>query len=170
MQPKPIELPRSLVEVVVFWNRPMHIWLKTYVFKRFVPYSRFIAVLATFAASSLLHGLSFRLSAVLFSLGYYTYIEFSLRAKLASAFNACVEARRCRKCRHVSKDTVVVKLTNLFFSLLAMFHLAYLGTMFDAQPEDDNMGSMESTLNKWSKLGYASHIIAAIMFVLNMMV
>lgn len=28
-KPSSIEFPRSLVEVVVFWNVPMHVWLKT---------------------------------------------------------------------------------------------------------------------------------------------
>jgi porcupine-like protein len=32
-QPHNIEVPRSLVEVVVSWNMPMHAWLKKYVFK-----------------------------------------------------------------------------------------------------------------------------------------
>jgi porcupine-like protein len=32
-QPHNIEVPRSLVEVVVSWNIPMHAWLKKYVFK-----------------------------------------------------------------------------------------------------------------------------------------
>lgn len=33
-QPHNIEVPRSLVEVVVSWNLPMHRWLKQYVFKQ----------------------------------------------------------------------------------------------------------------------------------------
>ena len=28
-EPYNIELPRSLVQVVVYWNMPMHYWLKT---------------------------------------------------------------------------------------------------------------------------------------------
>lgn len=28
-KPSSIEFPRSLVEVVIFWNVPMHVWLKT---------------------------------------------------------------------------------------------------------------------------------------------
>lgn len=170
VQPKQIEFPRSLVDVVVFWNRPMHLWLKNYVFKRVIPRGRLVAVLATFAASSVLHGLSFRISAVLFSLGFYTYTEFSLRAKLATVFNACVEARKCRKCKHKYKDTVLVTAVNLIFTFLAIFHLTYLGTMFNHQPFDDDASSMDYTLKKWSKLGFASHIVAAFMFVLDLIV
>ena len=33
-QPHNIEIPRSLVEVVVSWNLPMHSWLKKYVFRQ----------------------------------------------------------------------------------------------------------------------------------------
>ena len=33
-QPHNIEVPRSLVEIVVSWNVPMHAWLKKYVFKQ----------------------------------------------------------------------------------------------------------------------------------------
>ncbi|XP_028966629.1 protein-serine O-palmitoleoyltransferase porcupine [Galendromus occidentalis] len=170
VRPKYIELPRSLVEVVVFWNRPMHVWLKNHVFKRIIPRGRLIAVLGTFAASSVLHGLSFRISAVLFSLGFLTYTEFSLRSKLSTAFNACLGARECRNCHHEHKDTPRVRLVNLFFTLLAIFHLTYLGTMFDSQPEDNNMSSMEYTLNKWRNLGFASHIVALVMFFVDLMV
>ncbi|XP_054711221.1 protein-serine O-palmitoleoyltransferase porcupine-like [Uloborus diversus] len=70
-----IEIPRSLVEVVIWWNVPMHFWLKTYVFKTAKPLGDFAAVLLTYVASSLLHGLNFQLAAVLLSLGFYTYIE-----------------------------------------------------------------------------------------------
>ncbi|KFM71392.1 Protein-cysteine N-palmitoyltransferase porcupine, partial [Stegodyphus mimosarum] len=64
-----IEVPRSLVEVVIWWNVPMHFWLKTYVFKTARPLGDFIAILLTYAASSFLHGLNFQLAAVLLSLG-----------------------------------------------------------------------------------------------------
>ena len=35
-KPWQIEFPRSLVDVVVAWNIPMHQWLKCYVFQLFI--------------------------------------------------------------------------------------------------------------------------------------
>lgn len=119
-KPHLIEIPRSLVQVVVYWNMPMHHWLKTCklsqaensvsdyyknsnamlmffclsyfkdVFRTTISYGSFTAVLSTYAASSLLHGLNFQLSAVLLSLGAYTYVEYMLRQKLANTFHACI--------------------------------------------------------------------------------
>ncbi|CAN7950666.1 unnamed protein product, partial [Ixodes pacificus] len=67
--PKDVEIPRSLVEVVIHWNRSMHTWLRQYVFKATRPLGNFTAILLTYAASSLLHGINFQLAAVLLSLG-----------------------------------------------------------------------------------------------------
>ncbi|GCB82776.1 hypothetical protein scyTo_0023781, partial [Scyliorhinus torazame] len=45
------------------------------VFKSTLTLGAFPAILVTYAASALLHGLSFHLAAVLLSLGFITYIE-----------------------------------------------------------------------------------------------
>ncbi|XP_022107837.1 protein-serine O-palmitoleoyltransferase porcupine-like isoform X2 [Acanthaster planci] len=167
-RPWHIELPRSLVQVVTNWNLPMHVWLKNYVFKTSRKFGNFAAVLLTYAASSLLHGLNFQLAAVLLSLGFYSYIEHVFRQKLASIFNACILARRCKQdCQHLHQSThPLVMLTNLCFGLLAMFHLAYLGVMFNSEEELQEKGyEMEHTLKKWSHLDYASHYVAATTFV-----
>jgi porcupine-like protein len=158
-----IEFPRSLVEVVTNWHLPMHHWLKTYVFKTARPMGNFAAILLTYVASSVLHGINFQLSAVLLSLGVYTYIEYSLRKRLSEAFSACIQARRCKAdCQHTAKSTnVYVIIANVSFSLLAMFHLAYLGLMFDNSDEQEEGYSMEHTLSKWYHLGFASHWVAA---------
>ena len=128
-QPHNVEVPRSLVEVVVNWNLPMHAWLKKYVFKQarknfgewFGFYTFFmswqgtkesrqggvkpiwvdslssklsskkyiswyhwqgsgVAVMATYGASTLLHGMSAQLAAVLLSLGLYTWVEHRFRS------------------------------------------------------------------------------------------
>nr|XP_042898362.1 protein-serine O-palmitoleoyltransferase porcupine isoform X1 [Parasteatoda tepidariorum] len=158
-----IEVPRSLVEVVVWWNVPMHFWLKTYVFKTTKSLGSFAAVLFTYAASSLLHGLNFQLAAVLLSLGFYTYIEHVLRKKLSDIFSACIQARNCKPdCDHVFKqDHLYVRVTNVAFGLLAVFHLAYLGVMFDSTSNIQEEGyNMAHTLQKWSDLNYASHWVA----------
>ena len=42
----------------------------------------------------MLHGLNFQLAAVLLSLGFYTYVEHSLRRKLAAAFDASITATK----------------------------------------------------------------------------
>jgi len=64
------------------------------VFRTTISYGSFVAVLSTYVASSLLHGLNFQLSAVLLSLGAYTYVEYMLRQKLANTFRACILVRR----------------------------------------------------------------------------
>ncbi|XP_074023761.1 protein-serine O-palmitoleoyltransferase porcupine [Numenius arquata] len=58
-----------MADVVTNWNLPMSRWLHTYVFQTARRLGTFAAVLGTYAASALLHGLSFHLAAVLLSLG-----------------------------------------------------------------------------------------------------
>lgn len=167
-----IELPRSLVEVVTNWHLPMHTWLKTYVFKTARPLGNFAAILLTYAASSVLHGINFQLSAVLLSLGLYTYIEYSLRHRLSAAFSACIQVRKCKPdCNHCAKSGhIYVIITNLCFGLLAIFHLAYLGLMFDSSDEEEEGYSMDHTLSKWSQLGFASHWVAAASYVFYLLI
>ncbi|XP_068280773.1 protein-serine O-palmitoleoyltransferase porcupine isoform X1 [Nyctibius grandis] len=74
-RPLRVELPRSMADVVTNWNLPMSRWLHTYVFQTARRLGTFAAVLGTYAASALLHGLSFHLAAVLLSLGLITYVE-----------------------------------------------------------------------------------------------
>ncbi|XP_064473674.1 protein-serine O-palmitoleoyltransferase porcupine-like [Ornithodoros turicata] len=165
--PKDVEVPRSLVCVVIHWNRSMHTWLKHYVFRPVHPCGTFAAILVTYAASSLLHGLNFQLAAVLLSLGFYTYTEHVLRHKLATVFEACVAAKKCKpNCGHKYKsDQPMVFAVNLLFGLLTVFHLAYLGVMFDAPTDLQEQGySMWHTLSKWSELHFASHWVAACTF------
>ncbi|KAK3912241.1 Protein-serine O-palmitoleoyltransferase porcupine [Frankliniella fusca] len=172
-KPHMIEIPRSLVQVVVYWNMPMHNWLKTYVFRTTIPYGSFAAVLSTYAASSLLHGLNFQLSAVLLSLGVYTYVEYMLRQKLASIFKACILVRPCRKeCPHQHRESrVIVVITNVFLGLLVMFHLAYLGVMFDSSSKEQEVGySYSHTLAKWSSLNYASHWVVLGTYIFNFLI
>lgn len=117
----------------------------------------------TYLASSLLHGFNFQLAAVLLSLGFYTYIEFQLRAVLSTTFNACISSKKCpnNQCQHEknSSNSWWVIGVNIAFSILAMFHLAYLGLMFDTSETQEVGYSYLHTLEKWSKLGFASHWI-----------
>lgn len=165
VKPLYIEFPHSLVQVVIYWNIPMHYWLKTYIFRPSMKnIGTFGAVIFTYLISSLLHGLNFQLAAVLLSLGFYTYIEFQLRAMLADTFDACIASKQCakRKCihKHNSSNCWWVFITNLAFSGLAMFHLAYLGLMFNTSDLQETGYNYSHTIDKWNELGFASHWVA----------
>jgi len=169
-QPHNIEVPRSLVEVVVSWNLPMHRWLKQYVFKqtrtRLGPGP---AVVMTYIASTLLHGLSGQLAAVLLSLGFYTWVEHSIREKLSNIMDASIGARREADCRRKHREgSAWVILVNLLFGLLSMFHLAYLGVMFDQSSPDQVTGySWSHTMAKWKILDFTSHWVVGVMAIFN---
>ncbi|KAL0099343.1 hypothetical protein PUN28_020125 [Cardiocondyla obscurior] len=175
VKPLYIELPRSLVQVVIHWNNPMHYWLKTYIFRRSIRnMGKFGAVIITYLISSLLHGLNFQLAAVLLSLGFYTYVEFQLRSLLADTFDACIASKQCtrQKCAHKynSHNCWWVFMTNLMFSGLAMFHLAYLGLMFDMSDLQETGYSYSHTINKWAELGFASHWVALATFCIYILI
>jgi len=169
-QPHNIEVPRSLVEVVVSWNLPMHRWLKQYVFKQ--TRSRLgpgPAVVMTYVASTLLHGLSGQLAAVLLSLGFYTWVEHSIREKLSNIMDASIGARRETDCRRKHREgSAWVILVNLLFGLLSMFHLAYLGVMFDQSSPDQVTGySWSHTMAKWKMLDFTSHWVVGVTAIFN---
>ncbi|XP_047453687.1 protein-serine O-palmitoleoyltransferase porcupine-like [Mugil cephalus] len=170
VKPLSVEMPRSMVLVVTSWNIPMSRWFKTYVFKNAMRLGTFPAILVTYSASALLHGLSFHLGAVLLSLGFITYVEHVLRKKLASIFSACILSRPCGpECSHQHKKDCWVVLLNVFFSLLVVFHLTYLGSMFDPGLDDEQ--SVEEgfpaahTIQRWSELNWASHWVVFVCWV-----
>nr|XP_030702552.1 protein-serine O-palmitoleoyltransferase porcupine isoform X6 [Globicephala melas]XP_033706043.1 protein-serine O-palmitoleoyltransferase porcupine isoform X6 [Tursiops truncatus] len=136
-KPLNVELPRSMVEVVTSWNLPMSYWLNNYVFKNALRLGTFSAVLVTYAASALLHGFSFHLAAVLLSLAFITYVEHVLRKRLARILSACILSKRCpADCSHQHRLGLGVRALNLLFGALAIFHLAYLGSLFDVDVDD----------------------------------
>ncbi|XP_054465122.1 protein-serine O-palmitoleoyltransferase porcupine-like [Anoplopoma fimbria] len=161
VKPLSVEMPRSMVLVVTSWNIPMSRWLKTYAFKNAMKLGTFSAILVTYTASALLHGLSFHLGAVLLSLGFITYVEHVLRKKLASIFSACILSRPCTSdCSHQHKKEYWVMLLNLVFSFLAIFHLTYLGSMFDPGVDEQDVEEGYAaihTIQRWSELNWASH-------------
>ncbi|XP_046438427.1 protein-serine O-palmitoleoyltransferase porcupine-like [Daphnia pulex] len=171
-RPWHIELPRSLVEVVIHWNVPMHTWLKTYVFRVARPYGTFFAIIGTYGLSALLHGLNFQLAAVLLSLGFYTYTEHATRQKLASIFSACIQARKCgSNCGHQWKENHwAVRICNFSFSLLAVFHLAYLGLMFDSSKLQEEGYNWLHAIKKWRWLNFSSHWIVLGTFGFNYLI
>lgn len=172
--PLEVELPRSLVQVVVHWNRSMHTWLKHYVFQGTRQHlGNLGALLLTYAASALLHGLNFQLAAVLLSLALYSYSEHVLRQKLSQAYDACLGARPCHpgcEKHKLRADHWGVRSVNLGLGLLSAFHLAYLGLMFDSEPQQEQGYSMQHTLAKWSELQFASHWVALVTFVMQLLI
>ncbi|KAL3076856.1 hypothetical protein niasHT_039636 [Heterodera trifolii] len=73
-----IEWPRSMAEVAVHWNKPMHFFLHKYVYRRAkVRLGSLFSLLLTFAVSSALHGFDFQMLAVLLSLGLFAFSETS---------------------------------------------------------------------------------------------
>ncbi|XP_068628432.1 protein-serine O-palmitoleoyltransferase porcupine [Battus philenor] len=167
-----IELPRSLVQVVIFWNIPMHQWLKNYIFKTCQPYGQFLSILITYAISSLLHGFNFQLSAVLLSIGSFSYVEYNFRYKVASALEVCCLANPCvKQCEHrFKKNSLLAVFVNTIFSLITIMHLAYLGVMFEASFSVQESGySFYHTISKWENLNYFSHGFVAFMYIIYLM-
>ncbi|KAM9343602.1 protein-serine O-palmitoleoyltransferase porcupine-like isoform 1-T2 [Pholidichthys leucotaenia] len=169
VKPLSVEVPRSMVLVVTHWNIPMSRWLKTYVFKNALKLGVFPAIMVTYTSSTLLHGLSFHLGAVLLSLGFITYVEHVLRKKLASIFSACILSRPCAPdCSHQHKKEFWVRLLNLVFSFLVIFHLTYLGSMFDPglDEQDTEEGyTAAHTIQRWSELNWASHWVVFVSWI-----
>ncbi|XP_014749061.1 PREDICTED: protein-serine O-palmitoleoyltransferase porcupine [Sturnus vulgaris] len=122
-----------------------------------------VALLSGLCVLTLLlsRGLSFHLAAVLLSLGLITYAEHALRQRLAAIFDACVLSKRCPpQCSHRHKNALWVRALNGALGALALFHLSYLGALFDVEAEDtvEEQGyGMAYTVRKWSELNWASH-------------
>ncbi|KAL2103692.1 hypothetical protein ACEWY4_000560 [Coilia grayii] len=173
-KPLSVEFPRSMVEVVTSWNQPMSRWLNTYVFQSALKFGSFTAILITYTASALLHGLSFHLGAALLSLGFITYVEHALRKRLATILNACILSRPCQPgCSHAHKKDWWVYLMNLVFSGLTLLHLVYLGSVFDSNSDDveeDEDSIANHTIRKWTELSWSSHWVTFISWVLYRMI
>ncbi|XP_001354353.1 protein-serine O-palmitoleoyltransferase porcupine [Drosophila pseudoobscura] len=187
-RPWQIEWPRSLSVLVRSWNIPMHEWLKHYIYGGFKEHNlghTFWAVLCTYVVSSLLHGMDLRIYMVLLFLAIFAESERLLRRHLAKLFDACLAAGQCKGPDHCCFSRCprrrgwtdswgwLVRLTNLIFTLVAMFHLAYLGIVLlnetlnlDGSPA----GELESFVWHWSEAGYLSHYIGFGMFLLYLFI
>ncbi|XP_017002404.2 protein-serine O-palmitoleoyltransferase porcupine [Drosophila takahashii] len=180
-----IEWPRSISSLVRGWNIPMHEWLKRYIYGPIKVDGRsrgriLLAVLLTYAVSSLLHGMDLRIYLVLISLAFLAEGESLLRRQLASCLDACISANLCRgkeRCRYArcpsrrgwqSLSHWLVKATNLAFTALAIFHLAYLGVVLLGDALNDE--TTESFLWHWQQAGYLSHYIGAGTFVIYLFI
>lgn len=161
VKPAAIECPRSLVDVVVCWNIPFHMWIRKYVFKHLkLRFGSKISILLTYCVSSLLHGLNFQIWSVLLSLGCLTLIEFKLRQKLSVIYDACIASRKCAAdCGHEHQNLDIV---NVAFCVLAIMHLSFLGSAFDGKEESSHM---KSVLSVWSSLSFYSPILGFITLV-----
>lgn len=166
--PFAVEVPRSLVEVVVAWNVPMHNFLHSYVYVQFTTLGTAAAILSSFAISSLLHGFNFQISAVLLSLGFACYFENKLRNRMSSCFSICVRARPCRNCNHEMKSSCwqTMFLNALFFAA-AVYQLVYLGAPFDGEGAEVGY-EWSHTIATWRRHGFLGHGITAALAVLSL--
>ncbi|CAD5235233.1 unnamed protein product [Bursaphelenchus xylophilus] len=165
-----VEWPRSMGQVVVHWNYPMHQFLHQYVFRRVLSSGYALAMLASFAMSSILHGLNFQLSAVLTSLAFYAYVESIFRRKLSNFLGVCAMDRKCpEKCPHTHKENSFQALAiNLIFTFLNIYHLIYLGMPFDGTLQETGY-SFSHTISHWSRWNFSSHLIASFMLFLGLL-
>lgn len=164
-----IEYPRSLLEVVKFWNLPTHQWLKYHVFwptKKHLS-NVYIPLGLTYVVSSMLHGMKFHIWAVLLTLGFSTWIEHRLRVLLSRRYNACLLTNKCeynlqstcmRGHSRTPSNSLLVNIINLCFTFFAMTHLAYLGCIFVGNTDQ---ASYTDALAIWSELYFFAHLISA---------
>lgn len=167
-KPLDIEIPRSLKQVVISWNIPMHIWLKKYIFSKLKSVHPIIALLATYLTSSLLHGLNMQIYAVLFSLALYTYVEHKFRNNLSERLNLCIKSSPCKNCNHHKNHLSLV--FDIVFGIISLWHLTYLGIMFDFSNAQEEGYSLWHTFEKWKSLGFVSHYIILGTFIISLFI
>ncbi|XP_066152869.1 protein-serine O-palmitoleoyltransferase porcupine isoform X1 [Euwallacea fornicatus] len=156
-----IEFPTSLALVVINWNKPMHEFLKKYVYRKWLRAGRFLAFLLTFIISSLFHGFELKVSTVLISLGIFSYLQMALRDYIAQAFDICVRVRSCNSCQHqIKRDNIVCRLCLLVFSIFSVLHLIFVGVIMDEST--DQVG----IYRKWQDLNFFSLWIMFINFII----
>uniref|UniRef100_A0A8C7GH15 Porcupine O-acyltransferase n=1 Tax=Oncorhynchus kisutch TaxID=8019 RepID=A0A8C7GH15_ONCKI len=142
VKPLNVELPRSMVLVVTSWNIPC------------LAGSTYVSIITTQFIINRLEGMSFHLGAVLLLSFHLLSV---LRERLAAIFSACILSKQCpTNCCHQHQKELWVYGINMTFSAMAIFHLTYLGSLFDADIE--NLGYVTNhSIQKWSELSWASH-------------
>ncbi|KAG5872959.1 hypothetical protein JTB14_022158 [Gonioctena quinquepunctata] len=149
--PFKIEFPNALAIVVTNWNSPMHDFLKKYIYRSWLPLGKFYGILATFIASSFLHGFEIKVSVVLITIGVFSYLQFGVRDYFARAFNCCVRVYPCKSCTHKFKrNSVISRVFQLFFLLTTVVHLVFLGMIMDANTDEIGI------YRKWKNLYFVS--------------
>ncbi|KAL1493059.1 hypothetical protein ABEB36_011198 [Hypothenemus hampei] len=132
-----IEFPSSLAQVIINWNKPMHQFLKKYVYRSWMPRGRFCAVSMTFLISSLFHGLEIKVSAVLLTLGLFSYLQIQVREFMAQTFDICIRAYPCRECKHkIKRDNVICKMALVVLGAFTVLHLIFLGILMDPSTDE----------------------------------
>ena len=128
-----------------------------------INYGKSIAIIATFFASCILHGLNFQLGAVLMSLGFFAFVEIELRSALYSLFGIDLSVTK-----RSDERPLAVRTINLLFGLLTMINLAYLGSPFDQSQSQEEGYSGLSCFNKWKSLEFFSHLLMIILFLITL--
>lgn len=173
-KPLQVEWPRSLVSVVIYWNVPMHKWLKDYIFNplRVQTNNKPLIIMMTYLVSSTLHGFKFHIWSVLFSLGLFTWIEENSRLKLSQLLSACILTKECRyskkNCSRGHTRTIynsyIVRVINFSFRIWAISQLAYLGYIFKVNTDESNY---KDAIHSWSELYFYGHVAAFILWTLS---
>lgn len=160
--PMQIEIPVALSTVVIHWNKPMHDFLRKYIYKSCVQYGKFYSILSTFVMSSFLHGFELKVSVVLITIGIFSYIQYSLRNYLCEAVGWCIRIYPCRDvCNHKYKRSHILCIfLNSLFSLLSVLHLVFLGMLMDPSTDE------EGIIKKWNNLYFISFWIALVKILL----
>ncbi|CAD6193056.1 unnamed protein product [Caenorhabditis auriculariae] len=138
--PFSVEFPRSLVDVVVAWDVPMHTFLRKYVYLNCRKFGLIFAIFSAFCCQ-----FSFSWSQLPIH-GCFTITRAALRS-----------GKRVEK----SAQSLVSRFAstiNAFFSFVTIYHLIYLGMPF-TDDESEYGFSMQHTLKHWSRHYYASHLI-----------
>lgn len=74
-------------------------------------------------------------------------------------------------CLHDKSSKYFTRLINILFSILTVFHLAYLGVMFEAAFNIQEEGfSLKHTFTKWGSLDFASHWIVLISYLFYLVI
>lgn len=175
-KPLQVEWPRSLVCVVVYWNIPIHKWLKDYIFHRLRSRTnnKPLIIMTTYLVSSILHGFKFHIWSVLFSLGVFTWVEEKFRRQLSSRLDACLLTRECKYSDKIcskghsrtAHNSYLVKTINFGLRLWAIAQLAYLGYIFRVNTDES---SYRDALESWSEMYFCFHIAAFAQWILCLM-
>jgi len=195
VNPVAVELPTCLSSVTSAWNKPIGNWIKLSIFYPLLEVGkvkfghisansyfgldprlsyRFIILMITYILSSLLHGLDIRIFNILFLLGFYTYVQYSFRSRLALIFDkSCIAPKNSKYRETLSKSVGFVQnfLTTVFqigFFIINWLHLQYLGCiMMDDHGEDwepSNEGYRDLIYALWKGMEFFSLKISLGMF------
>ena len=123
------------------------------------------AITCTYIVSAALHGFNMSLALVLFSLGIYAYVEFMVRFYLSERSSCCILAHACVQCEHrYKKYHPVTMIVNVFFSLVSIFQLAYLGVIFEEIVLARVTNELFHSISLWASFFYIGHVITVLLF------